>query len=72
MTERGWRIASSDPLRSGILSAAPPDADSRAVAKQLEERGVITAPREGAVRFSPHFYNDESEVARILEAVSRT
>ena len=69
LTERGWRIVTPDPLRSGILSAAPPDADSRAVAKQLEERGVITAPREGAVRFSPHFYNDEEEIARVLEAL---
>ena len=69
LTERGWRIATPDPLRSGILSAVPPDADSRAVSKRLEERGVITAPREGAVRFSPHFYNDEDEVARILEAI---
>jgi selenocysteine lyase/cysteine desulfurase len=69
LTERGWRIATPDPLRSGILSAVPPEADSRAVSKQLEERGIITAPREGAVRFAPHFYNDEDEVKRILEAV---
>jgi selenocysteine lyase/cysteine desulfurase len=71
LTERGWRIATPDPLRSGVLSAAPPAADSRAVSKQLEERGIITAPREGAVRFSPHFYNDEDEVKRILDAVER-
>jgi cysteine desulfurase/selenocysteine lyase len=71
LAERGWRIATPDPLRSGILSAVPPDADSRVVSKQLEEHGVITAPREGAVRFSPHFYNDEDEVKRILETVER-
>lgn len=71
LTERGWRIATPEPLRSGILSAVPPAADSRVVAKQLEERGVITAPREGAVRFSPHFYNDEQEVERILNALER-
>jgi selenocysteine lyase/cysteine desulfurase len=69
LTERGWRIATPEPLQSGILSAVPPAADSGAVAKQLEERGVITAAREGAVRFSPHFYNDEEEVRRILEAL---
>ena len=69
LAERGWRIATPDPLRSGILSAAPPDTDSRVVSKKLEERGIITAPREGAVRFSPHFYNDEDEVARILDSV---
>jgi hypothetical protein len=36
--------------------------------EQLEERGIIVAPREGVVRFSPNFY-DTSEVGRILAAV---
>src|SRR5947207_1324690 len=40
LAERGWRIATPDPLRSGILSAAPPDADSRVVSKKLEKRGI--------------------------------
>jgi cysteine desulfurase / selenocysteine lyase len=69
LTERGWRIASPEPLRSGILAAAPPDADPAKMAKRLEERGIITAPREGAVRFSPHLSNDTAEVARILQAL---
>jgi len=69
LIERGWQIASPEPLRSGILAAVPPNTDSRAVAKRLEERGIITSPREGAVRFSPHFSNDESEAARLLEAL---
>jgi cysteine desulfurase/selenocysteine lyase len=69
LTERGWEIASSEPLRSGILAAVPRNTDSRLLAKNLEERGIITVPREGAVRFSPHFYNDTDEVARILEAL---
>jgi selenocysteine lyase/cysteine desulfurase len=47
----------------------PPKSDPRVVAKTLEDRGIIVAPREGAVRFSPHFYNDEAEVERILAAV---
>jgi selenocysteine lyase/cysteine desulfurase len=39
------------------------------MARELEKRGIIVSPREGAVRFSPHAYNDASEVARILEAI---
>jgi len=70
LTERGWIITSPGPLQSGILAAALPSTDSRALAKRLEGRGIITAPREGAVRFSPHFYNDEAEVSRVLDAVS--
>jgi selenocysteine lyase/cysteine desulfurase len=71
LTERGWEIASSEPLRSGILAAAPRNTDSRVLAKNLEERGIITAPREGFVRFSPHFYNDAAEVTRIFETVDK-
>jgi len=69
LTERGWTINSPEPLRSGILAASLPNTDSRVLAKRLEERGIITAPREGSVRFSPHFYNDTGEVERILEAL---
>ena len=67
LAERGWTITSPEPRRSGILAAALPGTDSRALAKRLEERGVIVAPREGSVRFSPHFSNDEEQVSRILQ-----
>ena len=69
LSSRGWKIASPQPLESGILAAVPPDGNAKRAAKTLEERGVIVAPREGAVRFSPHAYNDLAEVGRILEAV---
>ncbi|HJW13685.1 MAG TPA: aminotransferase class V-fold PLP-dependent enzyme [Thermoanaerobaculia bacterium] len=69
LIDRGWVIASPEPLRSGILAAIHPTADAHVVVKRLEEHGIITAPREGAVRFSPHFYNDPGEVFRLFEAL---
>jgi selenocysteine lyase/cysteine desulfurase len=69
LEDRGWTIATPQPFRSGVLAATPPGEDELQVAKQLESRGVIVAPREGAVRFSPHAYNDIGEVERILAAV---
>ena len=66
----GWRIVSPEPLASGILAAVPPDGNPFRAATTLEARGVIVAPREGAVRFSPHAYNDLGEVERILAAIS--
>jgi selenocysteine lyase/cysteine desulfurase len=66
LSARGWRIATPEPLASGILAAAPPSADARRWAKALESRGVIVAPREGYVRFSPHAGNDVGEIARAL------
>jgi selenocysteine lyase/cysteine desulfurase len=59
LAERGWRIATPEPLRSGILSAAPPDADPRAVSKQPES-AASSPPRGKAPSASPpHFYNDQ-------------
>ncbi|MGE5277350.1 MAG: aminotransferase class V-fold PLP-dependent enzyme [Acidobacteriota bacterium] len=69
LAARGWTIASPEPLASGILAAVPPSGDERAMARALEKRGVIVAPREGAVRFSPHVGNDLGEVDRVLEAI---
>jgi selenocysteine lyase/cysteine desulfurase len=69
LAERGWRITTPEPLASGILAAVPPQGDARVMAKKLEQKNVIVAPREGAVRFSPHFYNDEVEVSQILRTI---
>ena len=71
LRDHGWKIASPEPLGSGILAAAPPDGNPFRAAKAFEERGIIVAPREGAVRFSPHAYNDAGEVERIVETAGR-
>ena len=69
LESRGWKIASPAPLSSGILAAAPPSGDARSWAKALEARGVLVAPREGCVRFSPHAGNDAGEIERALAAI---
>ncbi len=40
-----------------------------ALVKQLEERGIIVALRPLGVRVSPNFYNTETEIARLLDAL---
>jgi selenocysteine lyase/cysteine desulfurase len=69
LAARGWKIVTPEPFASGILAAVPPGGDAASWAKRLEGRGVITSPREGAVRFSPHAGNDLGEVERALEAI---
>ena len=56
------------PIRSPIIGATPPNVEKSLLwwHRQLEEQHVVTAPREGLLRFSPHFYNDESEVERVI------
>ena len=60
LASRGWKIVTPEPLASGILAAVPPSGDPRRVAWKLQEKNIIVTAREGAVRFSPHFYNDEN------------
>ncbi len=62
----GWRA----PLfGSPIVGATPPDVEKSILwyHRKLEEQGVVCAPREGLLRFSPHFYNDADEAIRIVE-----
>lgn len=69
LRSRDWKIATPEPFRSGILGAVPPSRDARAWAKDLEARGVIVSPREGAVRFSPHVGNDLGEIEKALSVI---
>ena len=39
------------------------------VAPDTEEERIVCAPREGMLRFSPHFYNDEEEVNRVVDVL---
>lgn len=53
---------------SQIVCAQWPDRDASAITREMEGHRVLVAARHGKLRVSPHFYNDESDLAR-LEAV---
>jgi cysteine desulfurase / selenocysteine lyase len=69
----GWQVATPRPIQSAIVAATPPDVEKSLFwwHRQLEEQGIVTAPREALLRFSPHFYNDESDVQRVIETLVR-
>jgi selenocysteine lyase/cysteine desulfurase len=52
-----------------IIAARFPDRDAHELARQLAERRVLVAARHGNLRVSPHFYNDESDLASLAEAL---
>ncbi len=54
---------------SGIVSFTWRDEPPARTVKRLRERGVFTVARRGGVRASPHFYNDESDLERLLAAL---
>ncbi len=56
--------------RSGIVTFRHPRAATADLLRALWDSGVQCAERAGAVRFSPHFYNDESEIERAVAVVA--
>ena len=54
---------------TNLVAAHWPDRDASALSRKLAETGVITAARHGNLRVSPHFYNDESDLAALAAAL---
>jgi selenocysteine lyase/cysteine desulfurase len=54
---------------SGIVSFAWPGEAPSETAARLRAAGVFVVARRGGVRASPHFYNDEGELDRLLAAL---
>ena len=72
----GLRARGAEPLtpedpeaRGTIVAGRFPGHDAFEVAGALADGGIHVAPRLGALRFSPHLYNDEDDVMRALEAL---
>ncbi len=54
---------------SGIVSFRLPDEPIERTVARLRARRIFVVARRGGVRASPHFYNDESEIDRLLAAL---
>ena len=53
--------------RAGITTFEADAADR--IASRLRESGVIVAVREGRVRVSTHYYNNEGDLERLLQSL---
>lgn len=58
-----------DRLPSQILLARLPRTDSSLLAKELAAKNILISARKGYLRISAHFYNDESDIASLIEAL---
>jgi selenocysteine lyase/cysteine desulfurase len=53
-----------------VVTARFAGREAPAIARELQARKVLVAARHGNLRVSPHFYNDEADLARLAEAFS--
>lgn len=51
---------------AGIVSIRKPSVDSRMLYSRLKEHGVTSAPRQGWLRLSPHFYISPEDIDGVL------
>jgi selenocysteine lyase/cysteine desulfurase len=52
-------------VNSQIVTAQFPGANATELAKELKRRRVLVAARQGRLRVSPHFYNNEEDLGRL-------
>jgi cysteine desulfurase/selenocysteine lyase len=55
---------------SNIVAAHWRDRDASLLARKLGERRIVVAARHGNLRVSPHFYNSETDLAALAEALA--
>jgi selenocysteine lyase/cysteine desulfurase len=66
---RGYRVVTPlEPARRAGITAFEA-CDPHGLVERLREAGIVVAVREGRIRASTHFYNDEGDVERLLEAL---
>jgi selenocysteine lyase/cysteine desulfurase len=70
---RGGQILGTDDpgASSAIMSFELPGRDAAQIAEGLGRQGVVLSERGGALRVSPHVYNDEGDIRRMLEEMDR-
>ncbi len=56
---------------ASVVGACFPGRDASVLAADLKREGVIVAARHGNLRVSPHFYNNEEDIARFRETLHR-
>ncbi len=55
--------------RSGIVHFLVDDAEEKA--KSLKKKGIVVSARSNGLRVSPHFYNSEEEIERLIQELQR-
>lgn len=57
------------PCRSGIVNFRIDN--PKKVAEELDKKGIIVSARANGIRVSPHFYNTEEEIDKLMEEIGK-
>ena len=73
LTRRGYPLVFSPNKgeRSGIVSFRHPRIAPASVHQHLRDAGIVISLRADFLRASPHFYNSDEDITRLLEALPR-
>lgn len=71
LLEKGYRIESSrrPDEKSAIICCTHPRHSARFLYEELDKRRIVTTPRLGRLRISPHFYNTREEIDELIAAL---
>jgi selenocysteine lyase/cysteine desulfurase len=71
LVDRGYHVASSrrDGEKSAVICCQHEKYSPAVLYHHLNDRRIITTPRLGRLRISPHFYNTREEIDRLIEAL---
>jgi selenocysteine lyase/cysteine desulfurase len=68
---RGWQLVTpAAPERHGALMALAAT-DAPALVRELAAEGIVVSDRDGNVRVSPHFYNNDEDIDTLFGALER-
>lgn len=69
VSRKGYVVAGSatEGDRSSIVSFRKEGIDARQKAAALAARNILVVERDGFIRASPHIYNDETDLGRLIE-----
>ena len=58
--------------KSGIVSLVAPRIDPIQLVRSFKKQGVVINQRAGRLRISPHFYNTDAEIDRLIDLLQKT
>ena len=65
----GWRSVTPPQVERRGATVAVPSRDAVRLVGELKQRGIVTSSRDANVRAAFHFYNDESDIEALCEAL---